>query len=112
MVVQPTYPLTAGLSLSQLRSAVTLALGSLGELPFPPEWIDRELMEERGWSGLQDALLEAHNPQEEVRPGCVKIGFYSSIGWLFCEQPFGVLDVPHRQYDLWYTTTLEDNRCG
>lgn len=66
MVVQPTYPLTAGLSLLQLRAAVTLALESLESLPFPGEWIDGELMREKGWPGFREALIAAHNPQEEV----------------------------------------------
>lgn len=67
MVVQPTYSLTAGLSSVQLRSAVTIALESLDELSFPVDWIDAELIRERGWPGVRDALGAAHNPQEEVR---------------------------------------------
>lgn len=69
MVVQPTYPLTSGLSSPQLRSAVTLALNSLEGLPFPKEWVDRDLMREKGWPGLMDALLMVHNPQEKVTDG-------------------------------------------
>lgn len=69
MVVQPTYPLTSGLSLSQLKSAVTVALENLERMHLPPEWIDQELMRERGWPELRDALLAVHNPQEEVRTG-------------------------------------------
>lgn len=66
MVVQPTYPLTSGLSQTQIRSVVKLALESLNKLCFPPEWIDQELMQERGWPSFKDALQAAHNPQEEV----------------------------------------------
>lgn len=66
-MVQATYPLTAGLSVSQLRSAVTIALDGLDGLSFPPEWIDGDLMREKGWPGLRDALMTAHNPQEEVQ---------------------------------------------
>lgn len=67
MVVQPTYPLTAGLSLTSFRSVVTRALDHLERLPLPPEWVDEDLMRERGWPGLREALVAAHNPQEEVR---------------------------------------------
>lgn len=66
MVVQPTYPLTSGLSQTQMRSMVKLALESLDKLCFPPEWIDQELMQEKAWPSFKDALQAAHNPQEEV----------------------------------------------
>lgn len=66
MVVQPTYPLTAGLSQTQLRAAITLALENLDDIHFPPEWIDRDLMREKGWPSFKEALLAAHNPQGEV----------------------------------------------
>eukprot|EP00903_Cladosiphon_okamuranus_P021747 g19995.t1 len=65
MVVQPTYPLTAGLALLSLRSAIALALDKLKEMPFPPEWIDAEVMRENGWPGLREALVAAHSPQEK-----------------------------------------------
>lgn len=65
-MVQPTYPLTAGMSQTQMRSVATLALQKLGGLSFPPEWIDRDLMREKGWPSFGEALLTAHNPQEEV----------------------------------------------
>lgn len=67
MVVQPTYPLTAGLTLTGLRSVISLALDHLERLPLPPEWVDGDLMLERGWPGLREALVAVHNPQEEVR---------------------------------------------
>lgn len=66
MVVQPTYPLTAGLALSSLRSAIAQALDKLGEMPFPPEWIDPQVMRENGWTSLQEALGAAHSPQQQV----------------------------------------------
>ncbi len=65
-VVQPTYPLTAGLSLPSLRSAITQALDKLQEVPFPPEWIDEQIILDNGWPDLREALVAAHNPQEEV----------------------------------------------
>lgn len=65
--MQPTYPLTAGLAYSSLRSAITLALEKLEGVPFPPEWIDQEIMREKGWPSLREAFVSAHNPQEKVR---------------------------------------------
>ncbi|CAN0489906.1 unnamed protein product, partial [Hapterophycus canaliculatus] len=53
--------------MSSLRSAITLALEKLEGVPFPPEWIDQQTMRERGWPGLREALISAHNPQEQVR---------------------------------------------
>lgn len=67
MVVQPTYGLTSGLSLAQLRSAVSVGLENLeGLSSFPPEWIDGDLMREQGWPGFREAMILAHSPQEEV----------------------------------------------
>ncbi|CAM9697670.1 unnamed protein product [Scytosiphon promiscuus] len=69
-VVQPTYPLTAGLALSSLRSAITHALENLEAVPFPPEWIDQEIMREKGWPSLREALVSAHNPEvkDDLQP--------------------------------------------
>lgn len=66
--MQPTYPLTAGLSLPSLRSAIAVALDTLQGMPFPPEWIDQQVMLDNGWPNLREALVAAHNPQEEVSP--------------------------------------------
>ncbi|CAM9874881.1 unnamed protein product, partial [Ectocarpus sp. 12 AP-2014] len=71
LVIQPTYPLTAGLSGSSLRSVIALALDQLeGVTQFPPEWIDQETMREHGWPSLREALSAAHSPQQEedLRP--------------------------------------------
>ncbi|MGJ3230458.1 MAG: ATP-dependent DNA helicase RecG [Oceanicaulis sp.] len=59
-LLQPVYPLTAGLSAGVMRKAVKGALAALPELP---EWIDGALMSREGWSGWRASLETLHAPQ-------------------------------------------------
>ncbi|HTV89080.1 MAG TPA: ATP-dependent DNA helicase RecG [Stellaceae bacterium] len=60
-VVEPVYPLTAGLSLRVVGRAVAAAVE---RAPGLPEWLDPAFLERRGWPAWRDALAAAHNPQD------------------------------------------------
>ncbi|XBQ15893.1 MAG: ATP-dependent DNA helicase RecG [Oceanicaulis sp.] len=59
-LLQPVYPLTAGLSAGVMRKAVR---GALEATPDLPEWIDASLLNREGWRGWRAALSELHAPQ-------------------------------------------------
>ncbi|HEX6119292.1 MAG TPA: ATP-dependent DNA helicase RecG [Dongiaceae bacterium] len=61
-VIEPVYPLTAGLAPKILRKAVEAALERLPDLD---EWIDPAIVQQRQWSGWRGSLLAAHHPQSE-----------------------------------------------
>jgi len=60
-LVEPVYPLTAGLAAKTLRRAVVQALESLPELP---EWQDPTLLQRQGWPGWREALQTVHTPEK------------------------------------------------
>ena len=62
-LVEPIYPLTAGLSLKTLRRAVTEAVARVPDLP---EWIDAELSRRQGFPTLNAAFSALHNPRDAV----------------------------------------------
>lgn len=61
-VVEPVYPLTAGLSLKVLIKAIH---GALDHAPELGEWIDPAFRRRQGWPSWRDALNAAHAPADE-----------------------------------------------
>jgi ATP-dependent DNA helicase RecG len=61
-VVEPVYPMTAGLPPKVLRKAIEAALERLPKLP---EWIDAAILQQRQWSRWEEALRAAHHPQSD-----------------------------------------------
>jgi ATP-dependent DNA helicase RecG len=61
-IMEPVYPLTAGLAPKVLRKAIEAALERLPKLG---EWIDPAVLKQRQWSGWAEALLATHHPQSE-----------------------------------------------
>ena len=61
-IMEPVYPLTAGLAPKVLRKAIEAALE---RLPSLDEWIDPAVVEQRQWRGWRESLLAAHHPQGE-----------------------------------------------
>ena len=61
-IVEPVYPMTAGLPPKVLRKAIEAALE---RLPGLPEWIDPAILKQRQWNGWVDALRTAHHPQND-----------------------------------------------
>ncbi len=66
-LIEPVYPLTAGLSGKVLRRAI---LKALDDLPDLPEWTDTALLAREGFPSFSEALRRTHEPQapEDVDP--------------------------------------------
>lgn len=62
-LVEPVYPLTAGLSGKVLRRAIGQALGRLPELP---EWQDGAFMRKQTFPAFGDALARIHYPADPI----------------------------------------------
>ena len=62
-MLEPVYPLTAGLGSKVLQKAAHEALGKLPELP---EWQDIEWLKRQSWPGFSDALTSLHSPSDHV----------------------------------------------
>jgi ATP-dependent DNA helicase RecG len=62
-LVEPVYPLTAGLSGKVLRRAIGQALS---RLPVLPEWQDAEFLRRRTFPTFGDALARIHNPADPI----------------------------------------------
>ena len=65
-LLEPVYPLTAGLSGKVLLKAARQALERVPDLP---EWQDAAWLAQRGWPDSKTALLRLHRP-EEAQPTC------------------------------------------
>lgn len=59
-LIEPVYPLTAGLTSTVMRKAVVQALN---HAPVLPEWQDGAWLEKQHWRNWRDALKSAHAPQ-------------------------------------------------
>ncbi|MBX3495728.1 MAG: ATP-dependent DNA helicase RecG [Parvibaculum sp.] len=59
-LLEPVYPLTAGLPLKAVQKAARAALKLLPELP---EWQDPHWLKARGWQAWHTSLQAAHAPQ-------------------------------------------------
>ncbi|MCW5752994.1 MAG: ATP-dependent DNA helicase RecG, partial [Alphaproteobacteria bacterium] len=63
LVVEPVYPLTAGLSPKVMARAAAQALEIAPDLP---EWLEPSLLAREGWPAWRAALLRLHAPQDEA----------------------------------------------
>ena len=59
-IIEPVYPLTAGLSAKVLMKAIQAALPQVPELP---EWQEEERLKKQGWSDWRSATQAAHRPE-------------------------------------------------
>ena len=62
-LLEPIYPLTAGLTPKILRRTLTDALTRLPDLP---EWIPAAILSTQKWPGFADAMRAVHAPQSEA----------------------------------------------
>lgn len=62
-LVEPVYPLTAGLSGKVLRRAIGNALS---RVPSLPEWLDAELARRQTFPAFDNALKRLHNPADPI----------------------------------------------
>ena len=60
-LVEPIYPLTAGLSPKTLRKIIEAALPRMPELP---EWIDLALVQKQGLPSIRDSFHMLHEPRD------------------------------------------------
>ncbi|MGB6117683.1 MAG: ATP-dependent DNA helicase RecG [Mesorhizobium sp.] len=60
-MVEPVYPLTAGLSQKAMRKAIGQALE---RVPQMEEWLDPSVVADRGFPGFSEALASLHDPVE------------------------------------------------
>ncbi|XUY25701.1 ATP-dependent DNA helicase RecG [Agrobacterium sp. rho-8.1] len=60
-LVEPVYPLTAGLSPKVLRRAID---GALAKMPVFPEWIDEALAKRESFANVADAFRDLHDPRD------------------------------------------------
>ncbi|MDB2513015.1 ATP-dependent DNA helicase RecG [Alphaproteobacteria bacterium] len=62
-LLEPIYPLTAGLTPKILRRTLTDALTRIPDLP---EWIPEAILSTQKWPGFADAVRAVHVPQSEA----------------------------------------------
>lgn len=62
-LLEPVYPLTAGLTTKILRRTIADALKRIPDLP---EWIPAPIMAEHNWPNFADAMRAVHAPQSET----------------------------------------------
>ncbi|MEM9733244.1 MAG: ATP-dependent DNA helicase RecG [Pseudomonadota bacterium] len=60
-LVEPVYPLAAGISLKVMSKGVRTALGTLPEMP---QWEDPGIFNREQWFGFRESLHLVHNPQD------------------------------------------------
>ncbi|MCJ8518255.1 ATP-dependent DNA helicase RecG [Pseudorhizobium tarimense] len=60
-LVEPVYPLTAGLSPKVLRKAIEGAVSRLQELP---EWVDQTLTQRQGFASVAESFRRLHDPRD------------------------------------------------
>lgn len=67
-LLEPVYPLTAGLSGKVARKAASQSVARTPELP---EWQDAAWLKQQGWSSFKRAIETVHAPQSEhdIQPG-------------------------------------------
>jgi ATP-dependent DNA helicase RecG len=61
--VEPTYPLTAGISQGQTQKFVRLALD---RIPTLPEWLSPDMLQSKGWTSWGKSLQQIHSPSQET----------------------------------------------
>ena len=59
-LVEPVYPMTAGLAAKTLRKAINAAIDLCPDMP---EWQDPAWLSKQSWAGFGQALSDAHRPQ-------------------------------------------------
>jgi ATP-dependent DNA helicase RecG len=62
-LVEPVYPMTAGLSAKVLRRAISQALARVPEMP---EWLDEDVARRQSFPTFPDALKRLHNPADPI----------------------------------------------
>jgi ATP-dependent DNA helicase RecG len=61
--LEPVYPLSQGLTQKFLYKTLGRGFATLPQLP---EWLDRSILEPRGWPGFNQALSALHRPADDA----------------------------------------------
>ena len=61
-LIEPIYPLTAGLTSKAIGKYISQALAVVPELP---EWQDETFIKKQGWNDFKTSLVQAHHPQNQ-----------------------------------------------
>lgn len=61
-MIEPIYPMTAGLSPKTYRRATEVAVSHVPELP---EWQDTAWLNQKGWQPAQASIVAVHSPENE-----------------------------------------------
>ena len=66
-LIEPVYPLTAGLTPKPLRRAIA---GAMGRVPTLAEWIPASIIEQQGWPDFATATRRVHEPEtaDDIQP--------------------------------------------
>ncbi len=66
-LIEPVYPLTAGLTAKKMNHAVQAAVKRAPDLP---DWLDSALSEKKAWTRWREALIQVHQPSslEDLSP--------------------------------------------
>ncbi len=59
-IIEPVYPLTAGLTHKRMINTVE---GALSTVPALDEWLDPDLVQRQKWQDWKTALFDAHHPE-------------------------------------------------
>lgn len=62
-LLEPVYPVTAGLSSKVMSKSIRSAVETL---PKMPEWADKSLVVREHWPNFNDAVMRIHNPRDNV----------------------------------------------
>ncbi|WP_415811155.1 ATP-dependent DNA helicase RecG [Litorimonas haliclonae] len=65
-LIEPLYPLTAGLSQKMAGKTVRAALSVFETIRDMGEWLDSSFVSQQNWSGFQESLKTLHNPSHAV----------------------------------------------
>ena len=60
-VIEPVYPLTAGVTAKTVQKAMRAALE---RMPVLPEWLDKAYLQQNSWPDFSEAINTLHAPQE------------------------------------------------
>ncbi|MBL1146455.1 MAG: ATP-dependent DNA helicase RecG [Pseudomonadota bacterium] len=61
-IVEPVYPMTAGLTHRMMHKIISQ---TLPQVPVLPEWLDAAFLAQEKWPGWREAVLKAHHPESE-----------------------------------------------
>lgn len=95
-LIEPVYPMTAGLARKTLARIVGEAIASVPPLP---EWLDTQFMAKQSWPDFQSALGQTHNPSSlaDIDPASGHVSRLAYDEMLASQLALAVLRIHHRK---------------